>query len=42
VTVCKWIEGKYEDTIFSGKQIINSEVVADWQLTIEQIFPQTI
>ncbi len=42
VTVCKWVEGKYEDTIFSGKQIINSEVVADWQLTIEQIFPQTI
>jgi Uma2 family endonuclease len=38
VTVCQWIEGKYEDTIFTGEQIISSEVVANWQLTVNQIF----
>jgi len=38
VTVCKWIEGKYEDTIFVGEQIITSEVVTDWKLTVNQVF----
>lgn len=41
VTICKWVEGKYEDTIFIGKQIINSEVVADWQLTVNQVFQKS-
>ncbi|NJL91720.1 MAG: Uma2 family endonuclease [Coleofasciculaceae cyanobacterium SM2_1_6] len=38
VTICKWLEGKYEDTIVTGEQIISSAVVADWQLTVNQIF----
>jgi Uma2 family endonuclease len=38
VTVCKWLEGKYEDTIVTGEEIIASEVVANWQLTANQIF----
>ncbi len=38
LTVCKWIEGKYEDTIFLGEQIITSEVVTDWKLTVNQVF----
>ncbi len=38
ITVCKWVEGKYEDTILTGEQLIISEVVANWQLTINQIF----
>jgi Uma2 family endonuclease len=38
ITVCKWVEGKYEDTILTGEQLITSEVVPDWQLTANQIF----
>jgi len=38
ITVCKWVEGKYEDLILTGEQIITSEVAIDWQLTVNQIF----
>ena len=38
ITVCKWVEGKYEDTLIIGDQSINSEVIPDWQLTVNQIF----
>jgi Uma2 family endonuclease len=38
ITLCKWVEGKYEDTILTGDQLITSEVVPGWQLTANQIF----
>ena len=38
ITICKWVEGKYEDTILTGEQLIISEVVPNWQLTVNQIF----
>ncbi len=38
ITVCKWIEGKYEDTIVTGEEIISSEVIPNWQLTVNQVF----
>jgi Uma2 family endonuclease len=38
ITVCRWVEGKYEDTILTGDQLITSEVVTNWQLTVNQIF----
>lgn len=40
VTVCKWIDGQYEDTIASGETSLPSEVVPAWGLTVAQIFSQ--
>jgi len=40
VTLCKWIDGQYEDTIVSGEYSLPSEVVPDWGLTVTQIFSQ--
>lgn len=39
VTVCKWSEGQYEDTVTTGSNRIVSDVVPDFALTPEQIFP---
>ncbi len=38
ITICKWVEGKYEDMVLTGEQLIISEVVPNWQLTVNQIF----
>ena len=38
VTVCKWIDGQYEDTIASREDCLPSEVVPAWGLTVAQIF----
>jgi Uma2 family endonuclease len=38
VTVCQWVEGQYEDTVFSGADAIDSTVVPSLQLTVEQLF----
>lgn len=38
VTVCQWVEGQYEDTVFSGANAIGSTVVPSLQLTVEQLF----
>jgi Uma2 family endonuclease len=38
VTVCKWSEGQYEDTVTTGSDRIVSDVVPDFALTPEQIF----
>jgi Uma2 family endonuclease len=40
ITVCKWIDGQYEDTIASGETCLSSEVVPAWGLTVAQIFSQ--
>jgi Uma2 family endonuclease len=38
ITVCKWVEGQYEDNVFSGNDRIQSEVIPSWTLTPAQIF----
>lgn len=38
ITVCKWNDGKYEDIVIMGSDCIASSVVAEWNLTVEQVF----
>lgn len=38
VTVCKWVDGQYEDVMFTGDRVLESDIVPDWKLTIAQIF----
>ncbi|MEH2420859.1 MAG: Uma2 family endonuclease [Nostoc sp.] len=38
ITVCKWMEGQYEDTVWKGTVRIASDVVPDWKLIVEQVF----
>ncbi len=38
VTVCKWVEGQYEDTVFTGEMRIESDIVPSWELTVAQVF----
>ncbi|MEH1913492.1 Uma2 family endonuclease [Nostoc sp.] len=38
ITVCKWVEGQYEDTVLKGTATIASDVVPDWELIVEQVF----
>lgn len=38
MTVCKWVDGQYEDAVFTGDSRIESEIAPDWKLTIAQIF----
>lgn len=38
ITVCQWVDGKYEDTIITGDQPIISAVIPSCCLTATQIF----
>ncbi|MBN3879710.1 MULTISPECIES: Uma2 family endonuclease [unclassified Nostoc] len=38
ITVCKWVEGQYEDTVLKGTATIASDIVPDWELMVEQVF----
>lgn len=38
ITVCKWVEGQYEDGVLTGAMPIASDVVPNWSLTVEQVF----
>ena len=38
ITVCQWVEGQYEDTVFVGVNQLRSPLIPDWKLTIDQIF----
>lgn len=38
VTVCKWVDGQYEDTVVTGGNRIESDVVPTWKLTVDQVF----
>ena len=37
ITICLWVEGQYEDKIYTGDMQISSTVVAGFALTVEQI-----
>lgn len=38
ITICKWNDGQYEDTVMTGNNRIESGVVPRWNLTVEQVF----
>jgi Uma2 family endonuclease len=38
VTVCQWVEGLYEDTVYAGSEPIQSEIVPNLALTPDVIF----
>jgi len=37
ITICLWVEGQYEDKIYTGEMQISSTVVEGFALTVEQI-----
>ncbi|MBW4646100.1 MAG: Uma2 family endonuclease [Goleter apudmare HA4340-LM2] len=38
ITICKWVEGQYEDLVFTGAaRMVESVVIPDWALTVEQV-----
>jgi Uma2 family endonuclease len=41
ITVCKWVEGQYEDTVFTGEMRIVSDIIPGWELTVAQVFSLT-
>ena len=38
ITVCKWLDGQYEDAVVKGSEPIASDVVPASQLTVNQLF----
>ncbi len=38
ITVCKWVDGQYEDTVFKASDRIESDVVPFLELTVERVF----
>ncbi len=38
ITVCKWVDGQYEDTVFTGVSRLESDVVPTWELTVDRVF----
>ena len=38
ITVCKWIDGQYEDRVFKAIALIESDVVPALDLTVERVF----
>lgn len=37
ITVCVWVDGQYEDTVFVGETRVESTVISEFELTAEQI-----
>ena len=38
ITVCQWVDGQYEDKVFTSENRIESTVISAFALTAEQIF----
>lgn len=38
VTICQWVDGQYEDTVFQGDEALQSTVVSQIALTVDQLF----
>jgi Uma2 family endonuclease len=38
VTVCQWIDGQYEDTVYAGSNRLQSDIVPNFTLTLDAIF----
>lgn len=41
ITICRWDDGQYEDTVFKGSDRLQSTIIPTWQLTPDQIFATT-
>ncbi|MDW8199679.1 MAG: hypothetical protein RML75_00490 [Cyanobacteriota bacterium SKYGB_h_bin112] len=37
MTVCVWVDGQYEDTVFRGDDRPQSQVTPAWGITVRQI-----
>ncbi|MDZ8185812.1 MAG: Uma2 family endonuclease [Nostoc sp. ChiSLP02] len=37
-TICQWVEGQYEDKVFTGATRMESVVIANWTLTVDEVF----
>ncbi|MBD2562088.1 MULTISPECIES: Uma2 family endonuclease [Nostoc] len=38
IMICQWVEGQYEDKVFTGATCMESLVIVDLVLTVEQVF----
>lgn len=38
ITVCRWVDGAYEDQVFQGNERITSEVISQMELTPKEVF----
>jgi Uma2 family endonuclease len=38
ITVCRWVDGQYEDTVFREARRIQSDVIPALELTVDQVF----
>lgn len=38
ITLCKWVDGQYEDVVVKGSHRIESDAIPTFELTAEQIF----
>lgn len=38
ITVCQWVEGQYDDRVFTGSNPIVSELIPAWNLTVDDLF----
>ena len=38
ITVCKWVDGQYEDTVVRGTDSIQSDAIPSFELTADQVF----
>jgi Uma2 family endonuclease len=38
ITVCQWVEGQYEDAVFTGAAVPVSTIIPAWSIPVEQMF----
>ncbi|MGV0026225.1 Uma2 family endonuclease [Phormidesmis priestleyi] len=38
ITLCKWVDGQYEDTVITGNRSLSSDIIPAFVLTADQIF----
>jgi Uma2 family endonuclease len=38
ITICKWVNGQYEDSVLRGSDRIVSDVVPSLEMTVNQVF----
>ncbi len=38
ITICKWVDGQYEDTVITGVDRIQSDVIPSLELTCDRVF----
>ncbi|YAG11833.1 Transposase [Nostoc sp. DSM 114161] len=38
IAICQWVEGQYEDKVFTGGTRMESAVIANWTLIVDEVF----